>query len=47
MENTHPNPELRYIDSAGRVAYHPAYMLQNPKSERSGRTKNTNNSHPQ
>ncbi|VUZ52572.1 unnamed protein product [Hymenolepis diminuta] len=46
MENTHPNPELRYIDSAGRVAYHPAYMLQNPRSERSGRTKNTNNSHP-
>ncbi|KAL5960705.1 FAD synthase [Taenia solium] len=37
MEDTHPNPELRSVDSTGRVTYQPAYTLTNFSSERSGR----------
>ncbi|VDM33709.1 unnamed protein product [Hydatigera taeniaeformis] len=37
MEDTHPNPELRSIDSTGRITYQPAYTLKNFSSERFGR----------
>nr|CDS20212.1 fad synthase [Echinococcus granulosus] len=37
MEDTHPNPELRSVDSTGRVTYQPAYTLKNFSLERSGR----------
>ncbi|CAH8445451.1 unnamed protein product [Heterobilharzia americana] len=42
MEDTHPNPQLRYITKTGRIAYHPAYMLEEENCERVGRgNKNT------
>ncbi|KER21272.1 hypothetical protein T265_15126, partial [Opisthorchis viverrini] len=37
MEDTHPNPRLRYVSESGRSGYHPAYTLSDPESERSGR----------
>ncbi|CAH8830646.1 unnamed protein product [Trichobilharzia szidati] len=39
MEDTHPNPQLRYITETGRIAYHPAYKLQEENCERVGRVK--------
>ncbi|XP_013410704.1 FAD synthase isoform X2 [Lingula anatina] len=37
MENTHPNPALRYIDQFGLAKYRPAYELEQGDLERSGR----------
>nr|WMM48042.1 flavin adenine dinucleotide synthetase [Schistosoma mansoni] len=37
MEDTHPNPQLRYITESGRIAYHPAYTLDEEICERIGR----------
>lgn len=37
LENTHPNPQLRNIDSHGIVSYRPAYELTKSDSERAGR----------
>ncbi|CAH8450981.1 unnamed protein product [Dicrocoelium dendriticum] len=39
MEDTHPNPNLRYITESGRCGYRPAYTLADPESERSGRSR--------
>ncbi|VDL98648.1 unnamed protein product, partial [Schistocephalus solidus] len=44
IEDTHPNPDLRIISPTGLTAYRPAYMLQNPLSERSGRLSSTRKS---
>lgn len=40
MENTHPNPALRYTDSKNIVHYKPAYTLivKDDRDERAGRT---------
>ncbi|GLG99510.1 Molybdopterin-binding protein [Gryllus bimaculatus] len=35
--NTAPNPRLMYKDDNGEIKYHPAYLLKDEKSERSGR----------
>ncbi|CAH8451810.1 unnamed protein product [Schistosoma turkestanicum] len=37
VEGTHPNPQLRYITESGRIAYHPAYTLNEKIYERIGR----------
>jgi FAD synthetase len=37
MENTHPNPGLRVIDSRGVVSYRPAHTLSEGQDERAGR----------
>jgi len=37
LENTHPNPQLRDIDSRGIASYRPAYTLKDSDSERAGR----------
>ena len=34
---TVPNPELKLIDSSGKISYRPAYMLDMDAKERSGR----------
>ncbi|VDQ02833.1 unnamed protein product [Trichobilharzia regenti] len=43
MEDTHPNPQLRYITETGRIAYHPAYKLEEENCERVGRVKENKN----
>ncbi|KAH8853370.1 FAD synthase [Schistosoma japonicum] len=37
LEDTHPNPQLRYITESGRIAYYPAYTLDEENCERIGR----------
>ncbi|CAH8439977.1 unnamed protein product [Schistosoma turkestanicum] len=37
VEGTHPNPQLKYITESGRIAYHPAYTLNEEICERIGR----------
>ncbi|TPP67548.1 Molybdopterin-binding protein [Fasciola gigantica] len=39
MEDTHPNPSLRYVTDSGLTEYHPAYILSDFHLERSGRRK--------
>jgi len=40
---TGPNETLRYVDRAGIVRYHPAYMLQDESLERAGRAPHRSN----
>ncbi|CAL8102164.1 unnamed protein product [Calicophoron daubneyi] len=44
MEDTHPNPELRYVTESGRTGYRPAYLLTDSSLERSGRRRRLPNS---
>lgn len=37
MNNTHPNPVLRFVDNHGVVKFLPAYKLTDPSKERDGR----------
>lgn len=37
MNNTHPNPQLKYTDDRGVLCYLPAHLLQDENSERDGR----------
>lgn len=37
MEDTHPNPSLRYVTDSGLTEYRPAYALSDFHLERSGR----------
>ncbi|VDP91317.1 unnamed protein product, partial [Echinostoma caproni] len=39
MEDTHPNPSLRYVTESGLTEYRPAYLLSDFHLERSGRRK--------
>uniref|UniRef100_A0A914WH12 FAD synthase n=1 Tax=Plectus sambesii TaxID=2011161 RepID=A0A914WH12_9BILA len=42
-DSTGPNEALRYVDKAGVVRYHPAYMLEDESLERAGRSTHRSN----
>ena len=37
MQDTHPNPKLRYIEDGGKEGFHPAWVLEEDDDERLGR----------